>query len=118
MAELDDYVERMRPLMAMNEQTRQFIDFLAGDSDGRVPVHAAPAARAAPRHLGVDVADADVGPPPHRHLPAVARAPRCYLVPTARLQARLVRWAYPQLPCHAMATARDGPGSGSLSSVW
>ena len=38
MAELDDYVERMRPLMAMNEQTREFIDFLAGDSRRRVRV--------------------------------------------------------------------------------
>ena len=32
--ELDDYVERMRPLMAMTEQTREFIDFLAGAADG------------------------------------------------------------------------------------
>src|SRR4029453_2609325 len=30
-AELDEYVERMRPLMAMTEQTREFIGFLAGD---------------------------------------------------------------------------------------
>ena len=70
MAELDDYVERMRPLMAMNEQTREFIDFLAGDSDGEFRADAAAAARAAPRPRRVDVADADVGPPPHRHLPA------------------------------------------------
>src|SRR5262245_9013529 len=34
MAELESYVERMRPLMAMTEQTREFIDFMAGDSDG------------------------------------------------------------------------------------
>jgi len=27
-------VERMRPLMGVNEQTRRFIDFLAGDSTG------------------------------------------------------------------------------------
>ena len=29
-AELDDYVERMRPQMAMNDQTAEFIGFLAG----------------------------------------------------------------------------------------
>ena len=29
-AELDDYLESMRPLMAFNEQTRDFLDFLYG----------------------------------------------------------------------------------------
>ena len=52
MAELDDYVERMRPLMAMTEQTREFIDFLVGDSEGEFRGTRPPAARAPARHLG------------------------------------------------------------------
>src|SRR5690606_2182346 len=35
-AELEDYVERMRPVMAMTEQTREFIVFLAGDTEGEL----------------------------------------------------------------------------------
>ena len=30
-AELDAYVEGMRPRLAVNEQTREFLDFLSGD---------------------------------------------------------------------------------------
>ena len=79
MAELEDYVERMRPLMSMNEQTREFIDFLAGDSDGDFRGSARQQLERRLGIAGVDVADADVGPPPHRHLPARAvrrRLPR------------------------------------------
>ena len=105
-AELDDYVERMRPLMAMTEQTREFIDFLAGDSDGEFQRLRAEPARAPPRHRRVDDAHAGVGPPPHRHLPAVDRATALYLEPDTRLQAAAIRWAYPELPCARMALAR------------
>src|SRR4051794_12751740 len=35
-SELDDYVERMRHRMAMTEQTRSFISFLAGDVQGEL----------------------------------------------------------------------------------
>ena len=38
------------------------------------------------------------------YLPAPVR--RLYLEPNARLQAALVRWAYPELPCARMALAR------------
>ena len=33
-AELEEYAERMRPLMAFNEQTRSFVDFLCGATGG------------------------------------------------------------------------------------
>src|SRR5690242_10010955 len=33
-AELDDYVAQMKPKLSVNEQTRSFIDFLAGDTGG------------------------------------------------------------------------------------
>jgi uncharacterized protein (DUF2236 family) len=105
MAELEDYVERMRPLMSVNEQTRRFIDFLAGDSDG--PFRCTPRQQLE-RRLGIS-ASMSLMPTWARHLtgtyqPSPVR--RAYLVPSARLQARIVRWAYPQLPCHAMAMAR------------
>jgi uncharacterized protein (DUF2236 family) len=105
MAELDAYVERMRPLMSMNEQTRRFIDFIAGDSEG-------PFRCSAPQQLDRRLriaASMSLMPAWARHLtgtyqPAPVR--RAYLEPTARLQARLTRWAYPELPCKVMATAR------------
>ena len=39
---------------------------------------------------------------------------RLYLEPRTWLEVRLLRWAYPELPCHRMATARatsSGPGT-------
>jgi uncharacterized protein (DUF2236 family) len=104
-AELEAYVERMRPLMAMTEQTREFLAFLVGDVEGEW--------RATPRQqlerrLGL-AASMTLMPVWARqltgtHQPAVVR--RGYLGPSARLQARLVRWAYPVLPCVELATAR------------
>jgi uncharacterized protein (DUF2236 family) len=105
MDELDAYVERMRPLMSMNEQTRSFIGFLTGDSDGEF------------RGTSRQQLDARLGLAGSMTLmPAWARqltgtylpAPieRLYLQPRARLETALIRWAYPELPCRAMATAR------------
>lgn len=105
MTELDDYVERMRPLMGFNEQTRRFVDFLAGDSDGKFRGSARQQLEA---RLGI-AASMTLMPTWARHLsgtyqPAVVRT--LHLEPTARLQVALTRWAYPELPCVAMATAR------------
>jgi uncharacterized protein (DUF2236 family) len=104
-ADLDAYVERMRPLMAMTEQTREFLGFLAGDTDGEF--------RATPRQqlerrLAI-AGSMTLMPAWARHLtgtylPAPVR--RLYLEPNARLQGALVRWAYPELPCARMARAR------------
>lgn len=105
MAELEDYVERMRPLMGANEQTRRFIDFLAGDSDGAFQGDARQQLSARLRLAG----SMTLMPAWARHLsgtyqPTPVRV--AYLEPTARLETRLVRWAYPELPCKTMATAR------------
>lgn len=104
-AELEAYVERMRPLMAMTEQTRAFLDFLAGDTEGEF--------RASPRQqlerrLAI-AGSMTLMPVWARHLtgtyvPAPLR--RLYLEPNARLQAALVRWAYHELPCARIAFAR------------
>lgn len=105
MAELEDYVERMRPLMSMNEQTRQFIDFLAGDSDG--PFRGS-AREQLERRLGI-AGSMSLMPTWARHLTGTYQPEPirlAYLEPMARLQVRLTRWAYPELPCKAMALAR------------
>ena len=104
-AELDDYVEHMRAQMAMNEQTRSFISFLAGDSEGEFRANSVQQLQ---RRLDI-AASMTLMPEWARHLsgtylPDAVR--RAYLEPTARLQVRLVRWAYPELPCYAMAMQR------------
>ena len=105
MAELDDYVERMRPLMAMTEQTREFIGFLAGDSDGEFGVGRR---KQLENRLGL-AASMALMPVWARHIsgtyqPRAIR--RAYLDPSARLQTRLVRWAYPEIPGAVMARHR------------
>jgi uncharacterized protein (DUF2236 family) len=105
MAELDDYVERMRPLMSMNEQTRDFINFLSGDSQGEFR---APLRKQVEARLGISGSMA-LMPAWAQHLtgtyqPAIVH--RAYLEPNARLQTKLIRWAVPELDCKRMATAR------------
>lgn len=105
MAELEGYVERMRHHMAFTEQTREFVDFLAGDVPGDL--------RATPRQqlerrLSVS-ASMLLMPVWARHLTGTYQprlVERAYLDPNARLQARLLRWAIPELECKRMATAR------------
>jgi uncharacterized protein (DUF2236 family) len=104
-AELHDYVERMRPLMAMNEQTRDFINFLAGDTQGEFR---APLRKQVERRLGLSGSMA-LMPAWAQHLtgtyqPAVVH--RLYLEPNVRLQSRLIRWAVPELDCRRLATER------------
>jgi uncharacterized protein (DUF2236 family) len=105
MAELEAYVERMRPLMAMTEQTREFVDFLAGATDGPLK---ATRRQQLERRLALS-ASMSLMPTWAQHLtgtyqPQLVR--RLYLEPNARLQASLLRWAFPVLPCVELATAR------------
>jgi len=104
-AELDDLVERMRPLMAMTEQTRSFVGFLVGDTEGEFH---APRRQQLQRRLDL-AASMSLMPPWARHLTGTylpAAVERAYLRPATRLQNRLVRLAYPELPCRALALAR------------
>jgi uncharacterized protein (DUF2236 family) len=104
-AELEEYAERMRSHMAFNEQTRSFISFLAGDVDGDL--------RAGPREqldrrLGL-ASSMRIMPQWARRLTGTDYGDavgRFVLEPRARLETSLVRWAYPELPCKAMAVAR------------
>ena len=105
MAELEAYVERMRPLMAMTEQTREFIGFLAGDSDGEFGV----GPRKQLENRLALAASMTLMPAWARHISGTYQpwpVRRAYLDPAARLQARLVRWAYPEIPGAVMAQRR------------
>ena len=91
--------------MAMNEQTREFIDFLAGDA-GEL-YQGSPREQLA-RRLSIS-ASMSLMPKWARHLtgtyqPAVVE--RFVLEPRARLEAAAIRWAMPSLRCKEMATAR------------
>ena len=103
-AELDGYVERMRPLMAMNDQTVEFIGFLAG----RVGEQHLGARERYDRWVGIR-ASMGLMPEWARRMTGtyVPDLPyRLWFKPSDRLKARVVRWAYPELPCKAMALAR------------
>lgn len=112
--ELAEYVERMRPLMAMNEQTREFIDFLAGDVEG--DFRATPAQQLERR---LDISGSmSLMPKWARHLTGTYQpefVQRTVIGPRVALQARLTRWAYPVLPCKEMALARAGAAPADLA---
>ncbi|MEZ5572054.1 MAG: oxygenase MpaB family protein [Halioglobus sp.] len=103
-SELEDYVERMRPLMAYNDQTTQFVDFLLGNSgdfattrwqrfDAKISLNAA----------------MTLMPNWARKMTGTYKRQlfvRYFFEPNARLKTRLVRWAVRDLPCKTLALAR------------
>lgn len=103
-SELEDYVERMRPLMAYNDQTRQFADFLLGTS-GDV---ATTRRQQMESWLGLHGA--------MTLMPVWARkmtgtyhsrfAEQMLFRPNEKLKGRIVRWAVGELPCKTIALAR------------
>jgi len=103
-AELDAYVERMRPLLAMTEQTQSFLDFVAGRTDevalSRRERFERWTGTRASMSLMPEWAQRLTG----THVPAPLQ--RVWLRPLDRLKAATVRWAYPELPCKRMALAR------------
>ncbi len=114
--ELERYVERMRPRMGVNEQTRSFMDFLAGRTDD--------AAIGRRERLDRWVAirgSMSLMPEWARRLTGTYQpelVQRLWLRPSDRLKAKLVRWAYPELPCKRMALARAaGAATGGPASV-
>jgi uncharacterized protein (DUF2236 family) len=112
-AELDAYVEAMRPKLAMNEQTRSFLDWLAGRSDD------APVGRRERLDRWVAIrASMGLMPEWARRLTGTDQPEilhRLWLRPADRLKAAVVRWACPELPCRRMALAR-ATGAGKLAS--
>jgi uncharacterized protein (DUF2236 family) len=103
-AELDDYVAAMRPRLEMNEQTRSFLDFVAG----RDPELALGRRERFDRWVGIR-ASMSLMPEWAQRLTGTWRSPlvqRLWLRPSDQLKASLVRWACPELPCKRMALAR------------
>lgn len=103
-AELDDYVERMRPQMAMNYQTAEFIAFLAG----RIGELKVSRRERFDRWVAIR-GSMGLMPEWARHITGTFQPDLIYRIAFAssdRLKARIVRWAYPDLPCKALALAR------------
>jgi uncharacterized protein (DUF2236 family) len=102
--DLEDYVERMRPRLAMNDQTVDFMAFLAG----RAPEQTSGRWERLDRWIGIRASMALMPGWARQmtgtHPPDLLR--RLVLAPSNRLKAALVRWACPQLPCKRMALAR------------
>lgn len=110
-AELDEYVEAMRPRLAVNVQTVEFIDFLAGRGDAslskRERLERETSLRAS-MALMPEWARRMTG----TYHPAFVQ--RAVFAPSERLRGTRVRWAYGELPCKTMALSRanaasDGP---------
>ena len=113
--ELDAYVERMRPLMAMNDQTVEFIGFLAG----RVGEQPVSVRERYDRWVGIR-ASMGLMPEWARRMTGtyVPDLPyRLWFAASDRLKARLIRWASPELPCRAMALARASRGLASTAAA-
>lgn len=103
-SELEEYVEGMRPLLAMNSQTVDFLGFL----EGRVDQQPVAARERFDRWVAVR---ASMGLMPEwarrmtgTHQPEALQ--RIFFTRVDRLKARTIRWAYPAPPCVAMAATR------------
>jgi len=103
-SELEDYVERMRPLLAYNDQTRQFADFLLGTS-GDVPTTRRQRMES---WLGLHGAMV-LMPVWARKMTGTYHSrilERLLLRPNEKLKGRIVRWAVGELPCKRIALTR------------
>jgi uncharacterized protein (DUF2236 family) len=102
--ELEEYVEKMRPQLRFNEQTRSFLDFLEGKGEDL------PGGRLERLDRWSSVrASMDSMPAWSRQMTGTdtsAFIRHTWLRPHARLRTRLVRWACGELPCKRMALAR------------
>lgn len=107
MAELHDYVEAMRPQLAVNAQTREFFEFLM--TAPFLPKTPAPIDRALHRfvvHAGMSLAPAWARELTGFAHPAVVQ--RALVEPYLRLDARTLRWAFGTPPHVALARRRAG----------
>ena len=104
-AELDAYAERMRPLMAFNEQTRAFVDFLCGETGGE---DAASAREQLERRLSLKASMSLLPDWAARlcglQLPEALKV--AYADPYNKLVSSTLRWAYGGPPFVELARAR------------
>jgi len=113
-AALEEYVARMRPHLRMTEHTHSFMEFLSGRE------MEPPVSRRVrfDRWVGIR-ASMTLMPEWARRLTGTwqpALVQRLWLEPSDRLKARLVRWAYPELPCKRMAQERVNGGTPARDS--
>ncbi len=104
-AELEAFVEEVRPHLAVNEQTREFIRFLA---EGAIGDQTVGARERAERWYGIR-SSMLLMPEWAQDLTGLAhgsRAARLAAPLLERRKADLVRWACPVLPCEEMARRR------------
>jgi len=110
MAELDDFVERMRPKLGVNEQTREFFEFLLTAPFGpSLPASLDRAAHRLAVHAGMSLAPAWA-----RRLTGFdhsALAQVALVEPYLRLDTRSLRWAFGTPPHLAMARERAEAGA-------
>ncbi|UDY34295.1 oxygenase MpaB family protein [Dermatobacter hominis] len=103
--ELDAFVERIRPELAVNEQTREFIRFLA---EGAVEGQAVGPRERAERWMGLR-GSMMLMPRWARELTGLDHgnvAARALSDRLERTKVAVVRWAVPELPCAAIARRR------------
>jgi len=102
--ELEDYIEKMRPCMAYNDQTRQFADFLLGTS-GDV---ATARRQRFESWMGLH-GSMTMMPDWARKMTGTNHSKlfeRYVLNPNEKLKYRIVRWAVGEMPCKTMALER------------
>ena len=100
---------QMRPKLAMNEQTLKFVDFLLGRTEdlpvgrfGQLDRWASlRGSMALMPGWAQQLSGTECG----------ERVASYFVRPSTFLRAKLVRWAYPELPCKELALARVHGGS-------
>ena len=103
--QLRDYVEAMRPQLAVNEQTVEFIDFLIGSVEGAGKVNGFEQVM---RRLSLH-GSMSLMPEWAQRLTALQHsdlAQRLYFDPTTRLNIQLINWAFGVPAYRALADAR------------
>jgi uncharacterized protein (DUF2236 family) len=103
--ELQDYVEAMRPKLAVTQQTMEFIDFLGGQTGG--PDSATGLDRLNRRgslHASMSLMPEWAQRMTGLHHPDLAQ--RYYFDPTTKLTAKLLRWAFETPTFRQLAEAR------------
>ncbi|HMJ15461.1 MAG TPA: oxygenase MpaB family protein [Polyangiaceae bacterium] len=118
--ELEEYVERMRPKLAVNEQTLNFIDFVRGRTEDIRVSEPERWYRWLVIHTSMSLMPEWAQRLTHTAQPKSVRG---VLAPTDRLRARLLHWVVPEMPCKRMALARvskrvsqDAPSQGPSRS--
>jgi uncharacterized protein (DUF2236 family) len=110
--ELEAYVASMRPHLAMNEQTVEFMGFLAGRVDQQAPV---PWRERWDRWVAIR-ASMGLMPEWARRMTGTFQPEplqRALFAPRDRLAAKAIRWAYPEPPCKRRALARVRGGAAA-----